>query len=88
MRRRSNGILAMRFHPIALVGVLLIAGGVVALIWPQWSLPARKEEVQIGEGKAIIETRRIITFPKAFSGLLILAGLGQVFFTCRQPVKS
>jgi hypothetical protein len=78
----------MRFHPIALVGVLLVAGGVLTLIRPQMSMPARKEEVQIGEGKAIIETRRIVTFPRAFGGLLILAGLGQVFFTCRQPVKS
>ncbi len=78
----------MRFHPIALVGVLLVAGGVLTLIRPQMSMPARKEEVQIGEGKAIIKTRRIVTFPRAFSGLLILAGLGQVFFTCRQPVKS
>jgi hypothetical protein len=78
----------MRFHPIALVGVLLVAGGVLTLIRPQMSMPARKEEVQIGEGKAIIETRRIVTFPRAFSGLLILAGLGQVFFTCRQPMKS
>jgi hypothetical protein len=78
----------MRFHPIALVGVLLVAGGVATLIWPQVSMPARKEEVQIGEGKAIIETRRIVTFPRPFGALLILAGLGQIFFTCRVPVKS
>jgi len=74
----------MRFHPIAIVGVLLIAGGIAALIWPQVSMPAKKQEVQIGEGKAIIETRRILTFPRPFSVLLILAGVGQIFFTCRQ----
>jgi hypothetical protein len=78
----------MRFHPIAMVGVLLIAGGIAALIWPQVSMPAKKQEVQIGEGKAIIETRRIVTFPRAFSVLLILAGAGQIFFTCREPVKK
>ncbi|HEY0703212.1 MAG TPA: hypothetical protein VGD60_10625 [Candidatus Acidoferrales bacterium] len=77
----------MRFHPIALVGVLLVAGGVATLIWPQMAMPARKQEVQIGEGKAIISTRRIVTFPRPFGVLLILAGLGQVFFTSRQPVK-
>jgi hypothetical protein len=78
----------MRFHPIALVGVLLVAGGVATLIWPQVSMPAKKQEVQIGEGKAIIETRRIVTFPRPFGVLLILAGVGQIFFTCRQPVKT
>jgi hypothetical protein len=78
----------MRFHPIAIVGVLLIAGGIAALIWPQVSMPAKKQEVQLGEGKAIIETRRIVTFPRAFSVLLILAGAGQVFFTFREPVKK
>jgi hypothetical protein len=77
----------MRFHPIAMVGVLLVAGGIAALIWPQVSMPAKKQEVQIGDGKAIIETRRIVTFPRAFSILLILAGAGQIFFTCREPVK-
>jgi hypothetical protein len=78
----------MRFHPIALVGVLLIVSGIAALLWPQMSMPAKKQEVQIGEGKAIIETRRIVTFPRPFSALLILAGVGQIFFTCWQPAKK
>jgi hypothetical protein len=77
-----------QFHPIAIVGVLLIAGGIAALVRPQVSMPAKKQEVQIGEGKAIIETRRIVTFPRPFSVLLILAGVGQIFFSCRKfPVK-
>ena len=74
----------MRFHPIAIVGILLVAGGVAALIWPQVSMPAKKQEVQLAEGKAIIETRRIVNFPRPFSVLLILAGAGQIFFTCRE----
>jgi hypothetical protein len=78
----------MKFHPIAIVGILLMAAGIAALIHPQVSMPAKKQEVPIGEGKAIIETRRIVTFPRPFSALLILAGAGQIFFTCRQfPVK-
>jgi hypothetical protein len=62
----------MRFHPIAMVGVLLIAGGIAALIWPQVSMPAKKQEVQIGEGMAIIETRRIVTFPHRRETLRVL----------------
>ncbi len=79
----------MKFHPIAIVGILLMAAGIAALIHPQVSMPAKKQEVPIGEGKAIIETRKIVTFPRPFSALLILAGAGQMFFTCRKfPVTS
>ena len=78
----------MKFHPIAIVGMLLIAGGIASLIHPQMAMPPKKEEVQIGAGKAIIETRRIVTFPKAFGILLIVAGAGQIFFTCRRPVAG
>jgi uncharacterized membrane protein HdeD (DUF308 family) len=73
----------MRFHPIAIVGILLVAAGVTALIYPQVSTPAKREEIEVGTGKAIIETRRIITFPRPFSALLIVAGAAQVFLTCR-----
>lgn len=73
----------MKFHPIAIVGILLVAGGIATLVWPQLSMPSKKQEVQLGQGKAIIETRRIVTFPQPFGVLLILAGAGQVFFTCR-----
>jgi len=75
----------MRFHPIAIVGVLLMAGGIATLIWPQVSMPAKKQEVELAGGKAIIETRRIVNFPRPFGALLILAGIGQIFLTCRQP---
>jgi hypothetical protein len=75
----------MRFHPIAIVGVLLMAGGIATLIWPQVSMPAKKQEVELAGGKAIIETHRIVNFPRPFGILLILAGAGQIFFTCRQP---
>jgi hypothetical protein len=73
----------MKFHPIAIVGILLMAGGIAALIHPQVAMPGNKEEIQVGTGKAIIETRRIVTFPRPFSVLLIVAGAGQAFLTCK-----
>jgi len=73
----------MKFHPIAIVGILLVAAGIAALIHPQVAMLAKKQEIQVGEGKAIIETRRIVTFPRPFSVLLILAGAGQAFLTCK-----
>ena len=82
-RIEGGGVSEMRFHPIAIVGILLVAAGIAALIHPQVAMPGHKEEVQVGTGKAIIETRRIVTFPWPFSALLILAGAGQVFLTCK-----
>jgi hypothetical protein len=73
----------MKFHPIAIVGILLVAAGIAALLHPQVAMPAKKQEIQVGDGKAIIETRRIVTFPKGFSVLLIVAGVGQAFLTCK-----
>jgi len=73
----------MKFHPIAIVGILLAVAGIAALLHPQVAMPAKKQEIQVGEGKAIIETRRIVTFPRGFSVLLILAGAGQAFLTCK-----
>jgi hypothetical protein len=77
----------MRFHPIAIVGILLVAAGIAALVHPQLSMPAKTEEIQIRSGKAIIETRRIVTFPKPFSILVIFAGAAQIFLVCRVRPK-
>jgi hypothetical protein len=73
----------MKFHPIAIVGILLVAAGIAALIHPQVAMPAKMQEVDVGAGKAIIETRRIVTFPWPFSALLIVAGAGQAILTCK-----
>jgi hypothetical protein len=78
----------MKFHPIAIVGILLVAAGIAALIHPQVAMPAKKQEIQVGEGKAIIETRRIVSFPWPFSALLIVAGAGQAILTCKVRVRS
>lgn len=78
----------MRFHPIAIVGILLVAAGIAALIHPQISMPAKTEEIQVGTGKAIIETRRIVGLPKPFCALLIFAGAAQIFLVCRVRSKG
>jgi hypothetical protein len=44
--------------------------------------------VNVGAGKAIIETRRIVNFPWPFSVLLIVAGAGQAILTCKVRVRS
>jgi hypothetical protein len=72
------------FHPIALVGVLLVLAGIVTLIHPKFQMPAQEREVQINDSKAIISTKRIIMFPPGLSIILIVAGAAQVFLMKRR----
>jgi ribose/xylose/arabinose/galactoside ABC-type transport system permease subunit len=81
---KAAGKKAPPFHPIAIVGVLLVIAGIVTLIHPRWVLPAQEREVQIAEAKAIITTKRIINFPVPFSIILIVAGAAQVFLVRRR----
>ena len=74
----------MKIHPFLVIGILLIASGIAALIHPNLSMPSKKSEVQIGTLKTIIETTRIIEIPKVFSVLLIIAGSSLVFLCTRK----
>jgi hypothetical protein len=74
----------MKFHPIALVGALLVAAGIATLIYPQVMMPARSRKIQIGENEAIVSTHRVITFPRPFSVILIVCGAAQIFLTTRR----
>ncbi len=75
----------LRFHPLALVGLLLIIAGIAALIHPQIMMPAQTKEVQIGTNKAIITTHRVLEFPTAFSVVLILVGAAQIYLLRKRP---
>jgi ribose/xylose/arabinose/galactoside ABC-type transport system permease subunit len=72
------------FHPIAIVGVLMVVCGIVTWIHPRFELPAQEREVQINDNKAIISTKRIITFPVPFSIILVVAGATQIFLVKRR----
>lgn len=72
------------FHPIAIVGVLLVIAGIVTLFHPRIEMPAQEREVQINDTKAIISTKRIIAFPVPFSIVLIVAGAAQIFLVKRR----
>lgn len=75
---------APAFHPIAIVGALLIIAGIVTLIHPRFQMPAQERELQINDSKAIISTKRIVTFPVPFSIILIVAGAAQIFLVRRR----
>jgi hypothetical protein len=63
------------------VGLVLVVAGIVLLFHPNIPMPAKKSELHVGSTRAIIETRRIVSVPKAASwivigcgGLLVLLG--------------
>jgi hypothetical protein len=74
----------MKIHPFVVLGVLLIACGIAALIHPNLSMPSKKHEVQIGTEKVIVETTRIVELPKVFSVLLMIAGGSLIFLSTRK----
>jgi hypothetical protein len=80
----KNAKKAPAFHPIALVGVLMIFAGIVTLIHPRFQMPAQERELQINDSKAIITTKRIITFPVGLSIILMVAGAAQIFLVKRR----
>ena len=69
---------------LALVGLLLIAAGLAALIHPRLKMPARKTEVEVIGQKLEIETQRIVTIPGMVSGLVIVAGAGLILLDTRK----
>ena len=69
---------------LALVGLLLIAAGIAALIHPRLKMPARKTEVEVIGQKLEIETQRIVTIPGMVSGLVIVAGAGLILLDTRK----
>lgn len=62
----------MSFSRIA--GVILVIAGIVLLFHPNIPMPAKKSEVHVGSARAIIETRRIVSVPKAASWIVIACG--------------
>ncbi|HXN73517.1 MAG TPA: hypothetical protein VN861_13300 [Candidatus Acidoferrales bacterium] len=74
----------MKIHPFAVIGALLVAAGIAALIHPSLSMPSRKNEIQIGSVKTIVETTRIIQIPGVFGVLLIIAGGSLIFLSTRK----
>jgi hypothetical protein len=74
----------MKVHPFVVVGVLLIACGIAALIHPNLSMPSKKRELQISGEKVIMETTRIVELPRVFSVLLMIAGGSLIFLSTRK----
>ena len=69
----------MKFNFFAVVGVLVIALGIAALVHPRIMMPGSRREVEIGNRKVIMETRRVVEAPRILGALIIVCGAGMVF---------
>jgi hypothetical protein len=65
-------------------GILFFLAGAVALIHPNFVLPGKKTQVTIAGQQVMMETRRIVSIPRAASATEVVLGLGLVFFGSRK----
>jgi hypothetical protein len=68
-------------------GVLFLVLGVVALIHPRFVLPGKKDEITIANQRVLIETRRVVTIPRAASATEVALGIGLIFFGSRKSLR-
>jgi len=74
----------MKFNFLVIFGILLVVVGLAALAHPEFKMPAKHEELEIGPMRVPLETRRIVTVPPVVGGLIIVCGAGIVFFGARK----
>jgi hypothetical protein len=74
----------MKFNLLAVFGILFLALGIAGLVHPEIKMPAKHEELQIGQTKVPIETRRIVAVPPVVGCLIMVCGAGLVFLAMRK----
>jgi hypothetical protein len=66
-------------------GILLVIAGLAALIRPSFALPAKRHEETVSGQRVLIETRRIVSIPRAASATELVLCVGLIFFGSRPP---
>jgi hypothetical protein len=59
-------------------GVLLILLGAYGIFRPNLLMPGKRQDLQIGGQRVVMETRRVVEVPRPLSGLVIFSGIGLV----------
>lgn len=68
-------------------GVLIILLGIYAMIRPNLLMPAKRETLEIGGQKVMMETRRVVAVPRLLSGLVIVCGAGLILLAMPKQRK-
>jgi hypothetical protein len=69
----------MKLRPYKIFGAVLVLAALAGFIHPRVSAPAKKDEIEIGSTKYIVETTRIVTIPWYLNALVALAGVAFIF---------
>jgi hypothetical protein len=65
-------------------GILFFVLGVVALIKPNFSYKVSEREEITANQRVLIETRKVVSIPRAASAAEVALGVGLVFFGSRK----
>ena len=76
--RRTTNVSRAGAYVLIAAGVLVILLGLYGMFRPNVLMPAKRENLQIGGQKVVMETRRVIPVPRALSGLVIFCGAGLI----------
>jgi Flp pilus assembly protein CpaB len=63
---------------VIILGVVLLAFGVIGLVHPSFSYHKQEEVAKIGSFKATVDEEKTVQVPAAVSIVLLLSGIGLV----------
>ncbi len=73
-------------RPAQIIGVLLIIGGLAALLMGGFSFTRSEEVLDIGPVEATVERRERVPLPPIVGGLALAAGVALLFVGTRKRV--
>jgi hypothetical protein len=77
--RRNNQNNPSIHKPWIVVGALFFLLGVAGLVHPRVVMPAQRSDIEVGSQTIKMETRRIVTVPRALAILMIIGGAGLIY---------
>jgi hypothetical protein len=86
--RRNNQKNASVHVPWVVVGALFLLLGIAGLVHPRVVMPAQRRNIEEGSQIIKMETRRIITVPRALAILMIIGGAGLIYLGTHADTPS
>jgi uncharacterized membrane protein len=74
----------MRINPLVLVGIALIALGIVAFAYQGITYTSREKVVDIGPLQASVDTQKTLPLPPILGGLVLVGGIALVVVGAKQ----
>lgn len=63
---------------VIILGAILLIGGVVGLVHPNFSYHKQEEVAKLGPYKATLDEEKTVQIPSAVSIVLLISGIGMV----------